>query len=73
VKTKHKGYTITVDRSASQAGYSMLYWSIFRDSDDLECASGFEDSAETVRSLTGLLKQRVDSEVQEPVPFGEEM
>lgn len=47
-------------------------FSIFRMSDWYECMSGYEDSAETVRDKIQQLKDRVDSELAEKDPWGEE-
>lgn len=53
------------------AGDRLLFWSIFRASDGYECASGHEDSAETVRAMVCLLRERVDAELGEADPWEE--
>ena len=69
--TIHKGHEITVTREKSMAGYSMLYYSVFRVSDGHECTSGFSDSSETIKKFTGMMKERIDAELAEDDPWGE--
>lgn len=69
MKVKHRGHTIEVEREKAMGGWSMLFWSIFRDSDGLECDSGFSDSDETVRELAGQLRERVDAELATEDPW----
>jgi hypothetical protein len=71
VKTKYRGYTIDVKREICLGGWDMLYYSIFRDSDNFECTSGCENSGETVRNMTKYMKERIDAELQEADPWGE--
>lgn len=69
MKAIYKGHEIEAKRERCLAGYALLYWSIFRQSDGFEYDSGCEDSAETVRSMIGILKERVDNELQEDDPW----
>lgn len=71
MKVNYKGHEISVSREKSMAGYSMLYFSIFRLSDGYECLTSFEDSAETVRDKINQLKERIDNELKEEDPWGE--
>lgn len=41
MKTSHKGHEINCYKEKCMAGYSLMYYSIFRKSDGYECASGF--------------------------------
>ncbi len=70
--TIHRGYEIYVTCEKSLGGDRLMYYSIFRVSDDYECDSGFESSSETVLSMTENLKARVDAELQLLDPWGEE-
>ena len=71
MKIIYRGYEIEVRREPCMAGYKLLYWSIFRESDGYECASGADDTDDTVRDTIGYLKTRVDAELQEDNPWGE--
>ena len=69
MKVSHRGYEIEAHRARCMAGYPLLYWSIFRQSDGFEAASGYEDSAEKVRDMVKLLRKRVDNELAEDDPW----
>ena len=71
MKTIYKGHEITVTREKSMAGYSMLYYSVFRVFDGYECTSGFSDSSETIKEFTGIMKERIDAELAEDDPWCE--
>lgn len=71
MKCVYKGHEITVTRERSMAGYSMLYYGVFRQSDGYECTSGFSDSSETVKEFMEIMKERVDAELAEDDPWGE--
>jgi hypothetical protein len=71
MKLIYKGHEITVTRERSMAGYSMLYYSVFRESDGYECDSGFSDSDDTVKDFVDMMKERVDAELAEDDPWGE--
>lgn len=71
MKLIYKGHEIEVTRDRSMAGYSMLFYSVFRQSDGYECTSGFSEGDETVRGFTGILRERIDAELAEVDPWGE--
>lgn len=71
MKVVHRGHEIDVRRERCMAGYSLLYFSIFRQSDRFECTSGHQDSGETVRDLVKQLRERVDAELAEADPWME--
>jgi len=71
MKVIYRGYTISVTREKSMAGYSLVYYSIFRNSDNFECTSGYSDSADTVREWVKMLKETIDSEEAEKDPWEE--
>lgn len=72
MKATHRGHEIEVKREKCLAGYPLLYFSVFRLSDQFECTSGYEDSAETVRDKVQQLKKRIDNELLEDDPWMEE-
>lgn len=69
VKVTYRGHDIEVRRAKSMLGDRLLFWSIFRTADGYECASGFEDSAETVREKVRQLRERVDAELDDEDPW----
>lgn len=71
MKAIYRGHEITVTREKCMAGYALLYWSVFRASDGYECASGVEDSSETVAGMMSVLRDRVDAELEESDPWEE--
>lgn len=71
MKLIYKGHEISVARERSMAGYSMLYYSVFRVADGYECTSGFQDSNEAVKDFVGVMKERVDAELMADNPWGE--
>ena len=72
MRISYRGHEITVTREKCLAGYPLLFYSVFRESDGFECVSGCEDSAETVRGLVSTMKQRVDNELKEDDPWLEQ-
>lgn len=68
-KVLYRGYEIDVKREKCLGGWGQLYYSIFRARDQLECLSGFEDSAEKVRDKVEQLKGRIDSELESADPW----
>ena len=71
MKVSYLGYDIDVTREKCMAGYPLVYYSIFRQSDGYECTSGYSDSADTVRTWIRLMKERVDNELLEKDPWEE--
>jgi hypothetical protein len=71
VKVNYRGYELSAHREKCMAGYPLLYYSIFRQSDGYEATSGFEDSAETIPDKIAQLRERVDNELAEDDPWME--
>lgn len=71
MKVKYRGYEISVERDKCLGGWEQLFYSIYRESDGLECVSSFEDSSETVRNKVKQLKERIDNEHLEEDPWME--
>lgn len=71
MKVNYKGYEIDVRREKCLGGWSMLYYSIFRESDGYECASSFSDCTDTVQDYIGYMKERIDAELLDEDPWGE--
>lgn len=71
MKVSYRGHEIDAHREKCLAGYSLLYFSVYRESDGLECVCGYEDSAEKTRDMVEILKRRVDAELASPNPWSE--
>lgn len=71
MKISYRGHELGANRERCLAGYHLLYYSIFRESDGYECLSGFEDSAEKSRDKIDQLKKVVDSELLQDDPWCE--
>lgn len=69
MKTIYRGHEIDVRREKSMAGYSMLFYSIFRESDGYEVTSGFSDSDDSVSDMIGYMKERLDAEIADGETF----
>lgn len=72
MKTVYKGYEIDVHRDRCMGGWSMLYYSIFRLSDGYECTSGCTEDTSPVRVYVGYMKDRIDAELADSDPWGEQ-
>jgi hypothetical protein len=66
MKTTYRGFEIEVTREKCLAGYSLVYYSIFRKSDGLEIYSGFYDTEDTVREVIKDMKSTVDDFLENP-------
>lgn len=69
MKVSYRGHEIDVHRSDSLGVGSLLYYSVFRESDGLECISDFTSGADTVRDYIDLLKERIDEELESGYPW----
>jgi hypothetical protein len=72
MKAHHRGYEINVTREKCLGGWSMLYYSILRESDGWVVVESFEDSGHTVRELVRYMKERIDAELAEDDPWMEQ-
>lgn len=72
MKIIYRGYEIDVRRERSMGGRSMLYYSIYRISDGYECVAGCTTDSSTVREYVRFMKERIDNELAEADPWGEE-
>lgn len=70
-KVSYRGHEISVEREPCLGGWSTLYFSVFRESDGLECLSRFEDSKESVGDKVRQLKEVIDAELATDLPWGE--
>ncbi len=70
MKVSHRGHEIEVKRDRCMGGWSVLYYSIFRESDGYECLSGFTEDTSSVREYVGYMKERIDAELAEKDPWG---
>lgn len=71
MKSRHRGYEIDVHRGECLGGWSLLYYSVIRESDGYIAVESFEDSAETVRDMVKNMKARIDAELAEDDPWME--
>jgi hypothetical protein len=72
MRTKYKGYEINVWRERCSGGWTQLYYTIFGIENRREYLCNFEDSTETQRSMTAILKGRIDAELADAMPWGED-
>lgn len=70
MRTKYKGYLILVNREKCNAGYSLIYFSVYSKS-GYECICDFEDSEEHVMTVAKDLKRMIDEEIKNKTFFGE--
>ena len=73
IVTSYREHEITAYREDCLAGYPLLYWSIFRESDRFECDSGFTEGDDRVEDFVGYLRDRVDAELLEDDPWMEKV
>jgi hypothetical protein len=64
MKINYKNFEIDVHRDKCLAGYNLVYYSVFRNSDGWELTSGFYDTADTVRDIIKDMKSLVDDYVE---------
>jgi len=67
MKVIYRGFEIDAHREKCIAGYSLLYYSIFRSVDGWELTSGYEDSSDTPRTYINMFKERVDNYISHPM------
>ena len=72
ITESYRGHEITVWREECLAGYELLYFSIFRESDGYECASGYTYDDSDLQVYAGYLRSHIDSELLDPDPWGEQ-
>jgi len=65
----YKEHEINVSRDDCVDGYPMLYWNIFRVSDDSECIRGRVASTDTVQAIVNFCKGLIDIELKEDDPW----
>ena len=68
----YRGHTITVTRERSMGGDVLLYLAIVRDADSYLCMEAPYSGSETVREMVRYMKQRVDAELRDDDPWGEQ-
>lgn len=66
MKRVYRGYEIEAHRERCLGGWPLLYFSVFRVRDGLECVAGFEDSSERVQTKMKQLREVVDRELAKP-------
>jgi hypothetical protein len=69
VKVSYKGFDVDAYRSKSRGGDTLLYYSVFRQSDGYEVTSGFSYGTDKVRAFIGFLKGTVDDFLEDPQAY----
>ncbi|WP_428743200.1 hypothetical protein [Tenacibaculum sp.] len=69
---EYKGHTIEVEKEKCLGGWSQVYYSVIRNSDSLECICDFTSGSEKIKTVVNMLKDRIDEELKEKLPWGEE-
>ena len=67
----YRGHAIDVRRERSLGGDVLLYFSVFREADGYECASGFTTGSDTERDYVRYMRERIDAEMASDDPWGE--
>lgn len=65
----YRGHEINAKREKCLAGYRLLYFSIFRQSDGYECVSSFTTGEDKPADMIEYLKRLVDAELASPTPW----
>ena len=69
MKVAYRGYDITVTREKCLGGWDMLYTSIFRISDGLECLCLCESSREKLSAQILYMEKLIDDELDKEFPW----
>lgn len=71
MKTIYREHEIEVTRENCLGGWSMLYTSVLRLSDGLECVCACENTNDTILSQVEYMKERIDEELARQNPWDE--
>lgn len=71
MKTIYRGHEIEAKRERSMGGDRLLYFTVYRQADGLECVCDFTTGSDTPADMIGYLKKRVDDELASPDPWDE--
>ena len=66
MKTLYRGFEVDAYREKSMGGDTLLYYSIFRESDGWEMTSGFSYGTDRVQTFIKYMKERVDNYILHP-------
>lgn len=66
MKLNYRGFELDARREKSMGGDSLLYYSIFRESDGWEMTSGFSYGTDRVQTFIKYMKERVDNYILHP-------
>ena len=69
MKVIYRGHEVDIKRERCLGGWSMLYTSVFRLSDGLECIGMCEDTNDTMRYQLSWIKERIDEELAKDNPW----
>ena len=66
MKVLYRGFEVDAHREKSMGGDTLLYYSIFRESDGWEMTSGFSYGTDRVQTFIKYMKERVDNYILHP-------
>ncbi|MBU1179437.1 hypothetical protein KJ885_00665 [Patescibacteria group bacterium] len=72
MKIAYRGFNLEARRSKCMAGYALVYYSAYRISDGWGMIDSFADTADTVRTMLKVLKERVDDYHEHPEDYEDE-
>jgi len=70
MKIQYKGFNIDAHREKSMGGETLLYYSIFRQSDGYEVISGFSYGTDRIQTFITYLKDIADDFLEDPQAYG---
>lgn len=71
MKVSYRGHEIEAKREKCLAGYKLLYFTIYRESDGYECVCSYTEGDDTPADMIEYLKRRVDAELKTADPWEE--
>lgn len=71
MKASYRGYEIDAHRGESIGGDDYLYFTVMRESDGRFVVDDFTTGVDTEEDYIGYMKERIDSELADPDPWGE--
>ena len=71
MRVSYRGHEIDAHREPCLAGYELLYFTVYRESDGYECVCSFTSGDDTPAEMVEYLKRRVDCELASPDPWDE--
>lgn len=72
MKVNYRGFEIEATRERCNAGYLLLYYTVFRVSDRWKMIDDSKDTSDSVQNTIKMLKDRVDYYYEHPEEYEEE-